>query len=99
MPSDIIAQLRFINEQRAAGRKASTPKDMKRLLSQRQRTLSSSVSEDTVWITPADQPHMRARIRVVHNGNDVDVVVLEDSTALSILEVCVMLMVDGWHLH
>eukprot|EP00048_Salpingoeca_helianthica_P016801 m.234304 g.234304 ORF g.234304 m.234304 type:complete len:626 (-) comp19545_c0_seq1:19-1896(-) len=102
VPADIVAQVRFVNEQRALGRKASRPKDMKRLLSDKTKThpLTTAAagpvgSGDAAgragrikWIKDSsEKPPLRAAIVVLRDGLPIeDVPVYDTTTARTLLE-------------
>lgn len=84
VPPDILAQIRFVNESRANGRKASKPKDVKRLLTDKKKEKKSSgrkmhlapeaakSSADPVnWVKDsAASPPVRALVAVTREGGD-----------------------------
>lgn len=95
VPPDIIAQARFINEQRARGRKASRPKDMKRLLSEKKinvRPEDIGAGARVRWVeNSTETPAVRAIVSVMKDGSDVSISVTEATTAASMLQVSIVL--------
>ena len=81
-----------MNEQRASGRKASRPKDMKRLLLEKKaagKTDDHATAGARVrWVDKSsEQPPVRAVVAVTHEGRDVDVNVTDATTAAHVLQV------------
>ena len=92
VPPDIIAQVRYVNEQRAVGRKASRPKDMKRILSEKKLLVKPEVLAATGlrvrWVEQSSEtPPVRAIVTVMKDGVDVDLPITDWTTTAHVLQV------------
>ena len=80
--------MRFVAEQRASGRKASRPKDIKRILSEKKlRSDVTSTSTRIRWAGGGPGAGGGAVVLVMRDGMDYDVQVDQGTTATTVLEV------------
>lgn len=94
VPVDILAQIRFVNESRQHGRKASKPKDVKRLLTEKQKKAGKKGAEDAVqsttkWVSDStENPPVMAIISVTKGDGSVltDVKVTAETRVAHILK-------------
>eukprot|EP00045_Choanoeca_perplexa_P006438 m.54706 g.54706 ORF g.54706 m.54706 type:complete len:568 (+) comp13640_c0_seq1:117-1820(+) len=92
VPSDIMAQMRFVNDSRRSGAKASKPKELKRLLTERKVTTlkpeHSGQEGMVLWVSDSKaSPPVRAVTSIImHSGGvESNVQITELTTAQDIL--------------